>query len=306
MKGAEMTLDEAARVLQKVRVLGYAHHFGNVSKICREFAVPRSSFYRWRKIYAAEGRVGLIRKKPIGKRWPNQLPEEAVEKLLHLRREYHLGPQRIAWYLERYHGIKTSPSTVYRTLIRHGMRRLPRKARVRTVHTRRYAKRVPGHHIQVDVKFLSLERADGRRVRRFQYTAIDDATRIRALKIYRRHTQKNAIDFLDCVVEKFPFRIHTVRTDRGHEFQALFHWHVEDQGMRHVYIKPRSPQLNGKVERSHRSDQEEFYQLLTYTDDVDLDAKLATWEQFYNYDRPHGAFNGRTPYETMRSLLASA
>ena len=79
---------------------------------------------------------------------------------------------------------------------------------------------------------------------------------------------------MDYVIEKFPFRIHTVRTDRGHEFQALFHWHVEDKGIRHVYIKPRSPQLNGKVDRSHRSDGEEFYQLLTYTDDVDLNKKL--------------------------------
>jgi len=66
---------------------------------------------------------------------------------------------------------------------------------------------------------------------------------------------QNAIDFVKYTVEMFPFRIHTIRTDRGHEFQALFHWYVEDQGMRHVYIKPRSPQLNGKVERSHRSDQ---------------------------------------------------
>ena len=72
------------------------------------------------------------------------------------------------------------------------------------------------------------------------------------------------------MIEKFPFRIHTIRTDLVHEFQAQFHWQVEDKGMRHVYIKPRSPQLNGKVERSHRLDQEEFYQLLTYTDDVDL------------------------------------
>ena len=66
-----------------------------------------------------------------------------------------------------------------------------------------------------------------------------------------RHTQKNAIDFVDYVIEKFPFRIHTIRTDRSHEFQAQFHWHVEDLGIRHVYIKPRSPHLNGKVERSH-------------------------------------------------------
>ena len=73
--------------------------------------------------------------------------------------------------------------------------------------------------------------------------------------------------------------------------------------MRHVYIKPRSPQLNGKVERSHRTDQEEFYQLLTYTGDVDLNRKLKAWEKFYNFDRPHSAFAGNTPYEMLRSLL---
>jgi len=139
--------------------------------------------------------------------------------------------------------------------------------------------------------------------RRYPYTAIDDATRIRALQIYRRHNQKNAIDFIDHVIRRCPFRRHTVRTDRGHECQALFHWHFEDLGIRHAYTKPRTPQLNGKVERSHRSDQEEFYQLLTYTDDVDLSEKLAEWERFYNFDRPHGAFGGNTPYEALRALM---
>jgi len=226
-----------------------------------------------------------------------------VDKILHLRQTYKLGPERITWYLERYHGIKTSESSVYRTLVRSGLRGLPKSAPRRAIHTRRYAKEVPGHHIQVDVKFVSLRNFDGHRVRRFQYTAIDDATRIRALKIYPRHNQQNAIKFIDYVIEKFPFRIHTIRTDRGHEFQAQFHWHVEDNGMRHVYIKPRSPQLNGKVERSHRTNQEEFYQLLTYTDDVDLNKKLAEWERFYNLDRPHGTFKGKTPYEALRCML---
>ena len=83
-----------------------------------------------------------------------------------------------------------------------------------------------------------------------------DATRIRALKIYEKHTQQNAIHFIDYVVEKFPFRIQTIRTDNGHEFKAKFHWHVEDLGMRHAYIKPRTPRLNGKVERSHKTDQQ--------------------------------------------------
>ena len=110
--------------------------------------------------------------------------------------------------------------------------------------------------------FSKFKGKDGKPVKRYQYTAIDDATRIRALKIYDRHTQANAVDFIDTVIARFPVRIREVRTDNGDEFQAKFHWHVEDQGIRHVYIKPASPQLNGKVERSHRPDQQEFYQRL--------------------------------------------
>jgi len=155
------------------------------------------------------------------------------------------------------------------------LNRLPGKVGRRAVHTKRYEKQVPGHPIQVDVKFLSFIDNNGKKLKRYQYTAIDDATRIRALKIYVRHNQKNAIRFIDHIIEKFPFRIHTIRTDRGHEFQALLHRHVEGNGIRYLYIKPRSPQLNGKVERSHRSDQQEFYQLLTYVDDQDPNKKLA-------------------------------
>ena len=94
--------------------------------------------------------------------------------------------------------------------------------------------------------------------------------------------------------EKFPFRINTVRTDRGHEFQARFHWHVEDQGIGMCMLK---------IERSHRTDKEKFYQLLTYKDDIDLNEKLEAWEQFYNYHRPQSSHGGKTPYEVMRSLI---
>ena len=181
---------------------------------------------------------------------------------------------------------------------------MPRNAKKRTVLTKRYEKQVPGHHIQVDVKFLIFKEKDGKKLKRYQYTAIDDATRIRALKIYTRHTQANAVRFIDYVIGKFPFRIHTVRTDNGHEFQSRFHWHVEDLGIRHVYIKPRKPNLNGKVERSHLTDEQEFYQLLSYTDDVDLQKKLKVWEDFYNLNRPHSSLKGKTPYEVMRDKLS--
>ncbi len=294
---------EELRIRRIWVVLEYARLSGNAAKACREFNVNRSSFYVWKKAFEMGGMNGLRRKKPIANNHPRKLSQEVVDKILYLRKEYKLGPERIKWYLERYHGIKTSESSIYRTLVRLGMRRLPKNAPRRAIHTKRYVKKVPGHHVQVDVKFLSFKNDEGSNIRCFQYTAIDDATRIRALKVYQRHNQKNAIDFIDYVIEKFPFRIHTIRTDRGHEFQAQFHWHVEDKGMRHVYIKSRSPQLNGKVERSHRADQEEFYQLLTYTDDVDLNNKLTEWEQFYNFNRPHGAFDGDTPYEALRSVL---
>ena len=291
------------RFRKKMMVLEYARGIGNNVQACRDFNIPDSSFYEWKKVYEKEGKAGLRRKKPVAYSHPKKIHIQVADKILQIRRDYQMGPERIMWYLERYHGISVSESSVYRILAHNGLNRLPKTASKRSLHTKRYAKTVPGHHIQVDVKFLTLKDEEGHKVRRYQYTAIDDATRVRALQIYQKHNQLCAIRFVDYLVEKFPFRINTIRTDNGHEFQAKFHWHVEDQGMKHVYIKPRSPQLNGKVERSHRTDQQEFYQLLTYTDDVDLNIKLEAWERFYNFDRPHAAFAGKTPYEVLRSLF---
>ena len=290
-------------IKRKLRVFAYAEEIGNVSKACRYFGISRETFYKWKRSYAVRGDNGLINSKPCPENPKLRTPSHIEEKIIHLRKTYHLGQLRISWYLERYHGIKISPTGVYHVLKRNGLNRLPRNAKKRTVLTKRYEKQVPGHHIQVDVKFLIFKEKDGKKLKRYQYTAIDDATRIRALKIYTRHTQANAVRFIDYVIGKFPFRIHTVRTDNGHEFQSRFHWHVEDLGIRHVYIKPRKPNLNGKVERSHLTDEQEFYQLWSYTDDVDLQKKLKVWEDFYNLNRPHSSLKGKTPYEVMRDKL---
>ena len=291
-------------VNRKLRILNHAEESGNIAKTCRYFGILRSLFDVWRDAYCQHGNEGLKCNKPIPRRHPNQTADEIVEKILYLRRKYHLGPTRIMWYVARYHSMRVSDATIYRVLKRHGVNRLPGRPGRRKIHTKRYNKQVPGHHIQMDVKFLLFKGKNGQKLKRYQYTAIDDATRVRALKVYTRHTQKNAIHFVDYVINKFPFRIQQIRTDRGHEFQALFHWHVEDKGIRHFYIKPRSPQLNGKVERSHRSDQEDFYQLLKYKNDVDLEKRLYEWEQFYNVARPHGTHKGKTPYESLRDKLA--
>ncbi|GII56493.1 hypothetical protein Pth03_48820 [Planotetraspora thailandica] len=68
--------------------------------------------------------------------------------------------------------------------------------------------------------------------------------------------------FLDYVLQRLPFQVQVIQTDNGAEFQTAFHWHVLDKGIAHTYIKPRTPRLNGKVERSHRIDAEEFYRML--------------------------------------------
>jgi transposase InsO family protein len=137
----------------------------------------------------------------------------------------------------------------------------------------------------------------------YQFTAIDDRTRLRVLRIYDRCNQQTAIQFLDYLLERLPFRVEVIQTDNGAEFQSSFHWQVLDKGIGHAYIKPHTPRLNGKVERSHRIDAEEFYRMLdgVVIDDAKVfNDKLREWEDFYNYHRPHGGLGGQTPYERLR------
>jgi len=215
--------NEERDIQRKLKVLQHAEKIGNAHKACRYFGIERFSFYRWRDTYQKHGEAGLKNAKSIPKNPANQTPPEIVEKILYLRRKYHLGPIRIVWYLERYHSIKISDAGVYRILKRNGLNRLSRGTRMRNLHTNRYQKQVPGHHIQVDVKFMTLNGKSGEKVRRFQFTAIDDATRVRARKIYEKHTQARAVDLIEHIIENFPFRIREIRTDNGHEFQAKFH-----------------------------------------------------------------------------------
>lgn len=288
---------------RKLRVLRFAKDYGRINEVCEIFKISRTTYFNWKRKFDQSGKEGLLRKKRDYNTYANRIDSSTVALILKLRDEYKLGTWRIKWYLERYHDINVSESSVYRTLKRHNVKSLDRKITRKSMGPKRYAKETPGHHVQVDVKFLVFDSPYGQKTKRYQYTAIDDCTRIRALKIYNRHNQQSSIDFLNYVIKKFPFRIHTIQTDNGHEFQSKFNWHVGDNGMNHRYIKPGKPQHNGKVERSHLTDKKEFYQLLSYTDDIDLNKKLEQWENFYNFNRPHGAFNGKTPYETLKASL---
>ena len=123
------------------------------------------------------------------------------------------------------------------------------------------------------------------------------------LKVYDACNQGTAIRFID-EVRAPPAVSRPRRADRQRR-RVPVEVSLASRGLdiRHVYIRPRTPHLNGKVERSHRVDDQEFYQLLDkdgITDDIHLfNEKLREWEDYYNYHRPHGALDGQTPYERL-------
>jgi transposase len=235
---------------------------GNVSLTCRYFGITRQAYYIWLRRYQEHGLEGLRDRSRRPHVSPNATRAEVVGKIVYLRQSYHFGPHKIAMYLKRYHDIQISPSGTWRILRRLDMSRLPASQRYRRHVDRwkRYEKPLPGHRVQIDVKFIAP--LQGSRKKHYLFTAIDDCTRIRVLRIYDRLNQKTAIQFVDYVLEKLPFKVEVIQIDNGAEFQAQFHYHVLDAGIGHVYTKPATPRLNGKVERSHRIDQEEFYRML--------------------------------------------
>jgi transposase InsO family protein len=296
--------EQLRKVRHRLAVLRHAEEVsGNVAGTCRYYGISRPTFYKWLHRYEELGEEGLRDGSSRPLLSPGATKPEIVGKILYLRQHYHFGPEKISMYLKRYHDIEVSKSGVWRILKRLELNRLPSSQRYKRHDKRwkRYEKPLPGHRVQVDVKFI--EPVGGSRKKHYQFTAIDDCTRIRVLRIYPRNTQKTAIQFIDYVLEKLPFRVETIQTDNGAEFQAGFHWHVLDRGINHVYIKPATPRLNGKVERSHRIDEEEFYRMLdgVVVDDSKLfSEKLQEWEDFYNFNRPHGGLGGQTPYERLR------
>jgi transposase InsO family protein len=281
---------------------------GNVAKTCRYYGISRQVYYKWLRRYEDGGLEALRDRSSRPHVSPKATRVEVVGKIIYLRQTYHFGPHKIAMYLKRYHDIELSPSGIWRILHRLDMSRLPSSQRYRRHRERwkRYEKPEPGHRVQVDVKFIAPLR--GSRRKYYQFTAIDDCTRLRVLRIYDRLNQQTAIQFLDYVLAKLPFRVERIQTDNGAEFQSAFHYHVLDRGIGHVYIRPATPRLNGKVERSHRIDAEEFYRMLdgVVIDDAGVfNERLRQWENFYNFNRPHGGLGGQTPYERLRQKTGS-
>jgi len=123
---------EQRDISRKLRIFNYAKQIGNVTAACRHFGTSRKIFYRWKRAYEKDGEQALVNSKPRPENPKLRTKPEVEEKILHLRRTYHFGQQRIAWYLERYHGITISAGVVRCVLIHNGLNRLPRNERKRS------------------------------------------------------------------------------------------------------------------------------------------------------------------------------
>ncbi len=139
--------------------------------------------------------------------------------------------------------------------------------------------------------------------RYYQFTAIDDCTRFRVLRIYDHNTVANAADFINQVKTALSFAIKQVQTDNGSEFSETFSWHLEDLGISHRKTKVRHPEENGKVERSHRTDGQEFYGINQFVSIHHLKRLLRQWELEYNTKRSHMSLGGKTPGQYLEEKL---
>jgi transposase len=245
-----VTEQQLARMAKRrLAILRHAEEItGNVALTCRYYGISRQCVYTWKRRYDAHGLDGLRDRSHRLQVSPNATRTEVVGKIIYLRQRYHFGPARIAMYLKRYHEVQLSSSGVWRILKRLELNRLSafQRHKRHDRRWRRYEKPLPGHRVQLDVKFI--EPLPGSRRKHYQFTAIDDCTRLRVLRIYPQLNQKTAIQFLDYVLERLPFWVEVIQTDNGVEFGTSFHWHVLDKGIGHVYIT--SHERRGSMARS--------------------------------------------------------
>lgn len=192
-------------------------------------------------------------------------------------------------------------------------KRPPRK------HDRRYPElTVPGEKVQIDVKevpYCCLKGAakrDGKHL--YQWTAIDECTRVRFIYGFEEHTPENSVKFLKMLQKVFPFQIQTVQTDNGTEFTYKYISDTEESpfdkalaaaGIVHKLIPPRPPWHNGKVERSHRNDQRYFYDWEKFSDVEELNRKLKAHLAWSNR-KPMRTLGRKSPLELLREKLSAA
>ncbi len=265
---------------------------GDAGLVCRRCGISRPTLRKWLRRYAEQGIDGLVSQSRRPHRSPNQkvfAQEEAW--ILALRRERKLGARRIQHELRREHVCFLSLETIHKVLARHPTP--PVRRPKRHIVPKRYNMRLPGERAQMDTMKL----APGL----YQYTFVDDCTRYLVAALYPQRTAANTLEFLDYVLEQTPFPIQRLQTDNGTEFLA---YKVRDRllalRIKHRPIPPRTPHLNGKVERAQKTVLDEFYATTTL-DSATLADDLEDWLQDYNYRRVHGSL-GVTPIDRWAAL----
>ena len=264
---------------------------------------------RWVAAYKKKGVAGLVCKSTRPKTSPKETPIRLKERVIELRKEKKVCALKLHWKLEK-EGVELHERTVGKILKAEGL--------VRKYHAKKtkykYLKATleKGELVEIDVKYVP-GRIAGKRY--FQYTAIDCASRWRHLEVYDEQSTNHSVEFLQEVIKRFPHSIRAIKTDNGSIFTNYYTGtnkrsdmtvkalHALDQfcaeqDIIHYLIDPGKPAQNGTVERSHRSDQESFYDRNKFCGFKDLQKKVQKWNQEYN-DMEHCGLMGKTPNEAL-------
>jgi len=284
----------------------------NVALTCRHFGISRQTFYRWQKRYEPLDLTTLEERShcPHHRRQPTwSFPLE--RKVLKLRLQFpRWGKDKLAVLLRPQAGT-VSTSMVGRILTRLKQRgqlvEAPRPAvpgsrralRLRPYAVRKpkqYAVSRPGDLVEVDT--LDVRPVPG--VAFKQFTARDVVSRWDVIQAHRRATAQSATEFLETLLHRMPFPIRALQVDGGSEFAAEFEQACQQRGLHLFVLPPRSPKLNGAVERANRTHTEEFYQVTPCSLEMKkLNRELRQWEKIYNTVRPHQSLGYLTPRQFL-------
>ena len=278
---------------QRLKWIQLYEQVGNAGIVCLKCGISRPTLRKWLHRYQEMGLQGLVSQS----RKPHHSPTAKIGKdeekiILELRKGRNLGARRIQNELKRHHDLSLSLATIHKVLTRVKAPSIIKNRK--KANYIRYERPIPGDRVQMDTCKIG--------PRLYQFTAVDDCTRYKVVRLYRSRAASNTLDFIDHVVEDMPFPIQRIQTDRGQEFFATkVQEKLREYGIKFRPIKPGSPHLNGKVERAQKTDLVEFYALIDLKDPA-IHELLDLWQHYYNWNRPHGALRGKTPMERYFEL----
>jgi len=285
------------------------------SLVDRYFGISRQTFYRWKRRYDPQNLSTLEEgsHRPHHRRRPTWTAEQA-ERVRRLREQYPpWGKDKLAVLLRR-EGWAVSVSRVGRILTslrQRGVLTPPVRFRVKRRRgtagrpwalrkPKDYAVQKPGDLVQLDT--LDLRPSPNLVLK--QFTARDMISRWDVIEVHRRATSTAATQFLDTLERRLPFPLRALQVDGGSEFAALFEQACRERGVRLFVLPPRSPKLNGQVERANRTHTEEFYEVTPCSLPIaELNRELQAWERTYNTVRPHQALGYLTPQQFLAQSL---